>query len=228
MADLFAERVKAFALLRNSLATIGEPQGMEAYRERLKIQAEVNKEALLDAESQMARIKMQAALAEQKYGQLLGFESAKMEMMGDIQEEQQLKALMDPELQEQSALAVAELPRFEDKAGLMGLRDLKPGQQLRFLGLGKKFKPENILNTAAPQIQKIMSDKSKLQALSNKKISNEGPMKTSLMSLVMELKADLSEPYVQEQMQKKGTEQQQNLYNQYMNIVNDASTFLNQ
>ena len=47
MPDLFAERVKAFAQLRNSLASIGEPQGLEAYRERLKIQAEVNKEALL-------------------------------------------------------------------------------------------------------------------------------------------------------------------------------------
>ena len=228
MADLFAERVKAFAMLRKSLAEIGEPQGMEAYRERLKIQAEVNKEALLDAESMMGRLKMQAALAEQKYAQMLGFESAKMEVLGDAEEERQLKALMDPELQEQSALAIAELPRFEDKAGLMGLRDLKPGQQLRFLGMGKKFKPENIIDTAAPQIQKIMSEKSKLQRLSDRKLSTEGPIKSSLMSLVMELQADLTDPFVQEQMQKKGTEQQQNLYNQYLNIINEASTFLNQ
>jgi len=228
MPDLFAERVKAFAQLRNSLATIGEPQGLEAYRERLKIQAEVNKEALLDAESMMARIKMQGLLAEQKYAQMLGYEAAKMDVMQDAEDERQAKELASPEMQTQAALAIGELDRFEDSAGVFGLRDIKPGQQLRFLGFGKKFKPENIFEIASPQIRELMGKTDQLKKIKKQGLNTDGMLKSSLIELVNELNMDLNSDYVKEQMQNKGTEQQQSLYAQYLKIINEASSFLNQ
>lgn len=53
-------------------------------------------------------------------------------------------------------------------------------------------------------------------------------LKSSLIELVNELNMDLNSDYVKEQMAKKGTEQQQSLFAQYLKIINEASSFLNQ
>ena len=227
MPDLLAERVKAFSLLRRELQQLGEPTGLDAYRKKLEIQADVQKDALLDAESMMGRLKMQAALSEQKYRTLLGYEGAKLEMVQEAEQKRQATELASPEMQEMAALSLAELPQFESKAGMLGLRDVKPGQELRILGLGKKFKPEKIFETASPQITQIMAKKNQLEKIEKQGLGTDGILKSSLTTLVNELQTDLNDPFVKKEMQEKGTEQELSLYNRYLDIVNQASNYLN-
>ena len=73
-----------------------------------------------------------------------------------------------------------------------------------------------------------MNKSDQLKKIKKQGLNTDGMLKSSLIELVNELNMDLNSDYVKEQMAKKGTEQQQSLFAQYLKIINEASSFLNQ
>jgi len=210
MADLFESRVKAFRELRQSLQQLGEPTGLDAYRERLEIQREVNKEALLDAESMMAKLRMQSMIADEAYAQ---------------QEKAAARALAETEAE--SALAIAGLEKYDKKRGIFNQREFQPGEEFRFFRVFKKFEPKSLLDVATPRIQTIAMELRNVQKQEKAGIAGSGQRRQALMQEVIELQSDLSNSFVQEKMSKKADEGEKSLYNQYLAILSDAYSYLN-
>jgi len=227
MPDLFAERIKAFSQLRSSLERLGEPTGLDAYRERLKIQADVNKESMLDAESMLAKLNMQSMISDMKYKKELEYNELALDLSDERQQQLEAEELGSPEMESMAALGIAETAGFKDTGGLFG-RSLKPGQEMGGLIRRKLFKPELLLKDAGPQIQKIIASRKEVETMRERNVQGTGQRQQALLELVTEFRADMNDPYVVEMMQKKGDEREINLYNQYLDIANKAEAFINQ
>lgn len=221
--DLFTQRVLAFRALRAELETLGEPTGLDAYRKKLEIKADVEKDFLMDAESMMAKLRMQSALAEDKYKLAEEFEERAYKKGLERQEQEQAKGLLDTEAQ--SALALRSMEGFQDKGGLFGNRELAPGQYMGGLIRRKKFDSDVVIKNGGTRLSQINIELRNLQKQESANMPGTGQRRQALFEQVMELDNDLNNPITKDKMQK-AEENDLAVYNAFLKNLEDAKSYL--
>lgn len=220
--DLFTQRVLAFRALRAELETLGEPTGLDAYKKKLEVKAGVEKDFLMDAESMMAKLRMQSALAEDKYRIAEEFEEKAYEKGMKRAKAEQAQTILDTEAQ--SALALRSMAGFDTKGGLLG-RELAPGQSLRKVLRIKKFNADVVLKNSADRLGLINIELANLKKTDEANLPGSGQRRQALMEEIVELDNDLNNPITAAKMQK-ADEQELALYDAYIKNIQSAKSYL--